>query len=72
MSIINIPVFLVSLLFGILYIFISDPTPKQIIVYPTHDNEEMFQFKDKIDNCFQLKQNIVKCSNDAEVIPIQI
>lgn len=72
MSIINIPVFLISLLFGLLYIFISDPKPKQIIVYPTRDNENLFQFKDKIDNCFQLKQNIVKCSNDAEVIPIQI
>lgn len=72
MSMINIPVFLASLLLGLLYIFISSPTPKQIIVYPTHDNEELFQFKDKISNCFQLKQNIVKCSNDAEEIPIQI
>ncbi len=50
----------------------SDAKPKQIIVYPTPDNEKLFQFRDKIDNCFQLKQNMVKCSNDAEVIPIQI
>jgi hypothetical protein len=72
MSIINIPVFLASLLFGLLYIFISDPTRKEIIVYQTPDNEGVFQFKDNIGNCFHLKQNIVKCSNDAEVIPIQI
>jgi len=72
MSIINIPVFILSLLFGLLYVYMTDPIRKQIVVYPTPDNESKFQFRDKIDNCFQLKQNMVKCSNDAEVIPIQI
>ena len=72
MSIINIPVFIVSLLFGLLYVYMTDPKLKQIVVYPTPDNENMFQFRDKTDNCFQLKQNMVKCSNDAEVIPIQL
>lgn len=72
MGIINIPVFIISLLFGLLYVYMSEAKPKQIIVYPTPDNEKLFQFRDKIDNCFQLKQNMVKCSNDSEVIPIQI
>ena len=69
---INIPVFILSLLFGLFYVYISDPKSKKITVYPTHDNQDLFQFKDKINNCFQLHQNTVKCSNDAEVIPIQI
>ena len=51
---------------------ITDPDPKEITVYPTNDNKHLFQFRDKADNCFQLKQTIVKCSNDAEEIPIQI
>lgn len=72
MTIINIPVFLASLIFGLFYMYISNPEKKFITVYPTHDNESLFQFRDKTQNCFQLKQNIVKCSNDAELIPIQI
>jgi hypothetical protein len=72
MGIINIPVFIISLLFGLFYVYMSDPKPKQIVVYPTPDNQNLFQFRDKTDNCFQLKQNMIKCSNDAEVIPIQI
>lgn len=72
MSFINLPVFLASLIFGLFYVYISDPTKKSIVVYPTHDNESLFQFRDKTQNCFQLKQNIVKCSNDVEIIPIQI
>ena len=72
MAVINIPVFIVSLLFGLLYVYMSDPKQKQIVVYPTPDNQTLFQFRDKTDNCFQLKQSMVKCSNDAEVIPIQI
>jgi hypothetical protein len=65
-------VFIISLLFGLFYVYMSDPKPKQIVVYPTPDNQNLFQFRDKTDNCFQLKQNMIKCSNDAEVIPIQI
>ena len=69
---IHIPVFILSLLFGLLYVYISDPKSKKITVYPTQDNQALFQFRDRINNCFQLQQNTVKCSNDAEVIPIQI
>ena len=72
MSVINIPVFIFILLFGLLYVYMTEPKLKQVVVYPTPDNESKFQFRDKIDNCFQLKQNTVKCSNDVEVIPIQI
>ena len=72
MPLINIKAFILSFLFGILYVYISSPSPQEIIVYPTHDNRDLFQFRDKINNCFHLKQSIVKCSNDVEEIPIQI
>ncbi|MDC1320989.1 hypothetical protein N8261_03420 [Flavobacteriaceae bacterium] len=72
LSAINIPVFLFSLIFGLLYMYFVAPKNKEIIVYPTDDNRELFQFRDKINNCFQLEQSIIKCSNDVEVIPIQI
>lgn len=72
MYLINIKVFILSFLIGTLCMFMTDPEPKEITVYPTNDNKHLFQFRDKADNCFQLKQTIVKCSNDAEEIPIQI
>jgi hypothetical protein len=72
MSVINVPIFVISLLFGLLYVYMTDPIRKQIVVYPTPDNESQFQFRDKINNCFHLKQNMVNCSSDVEVIPIQI
>lgn len=72
MRLINITAFIISFLFGIFYITITSPDQQKIIVYPTVDNNHLFQFRDKANNCFQLSQNIVKCSNDTEEIPIQI
>ena len=69
---INFRVFLISFLFGVLCIYITSPSLTKITVYPTNDNRHLFQFSDKSNNCFQLKQNIVKCSNDAEEIPLQV
>ena len=69
---INIPAFLLALVIGIAIIQFTAPDTKSIILYPTEDNIDLFQFRDKTSNCFQLNQTIVKCSNDAEDIPIQI
>tara|TARA_B100001564_G_C20098050_1_gene427932 strand:- start:293 stop:511 length:219 start_codon:yes stop_codon:yes gene_type:complete len=72
MRLINLPALVISFLFGILYVYFTEATPDKITVYPTDDNKQLFQFRDKVSNCFQLKQNIVKCSNDVEEIPIQL
>ena len=72
MRLINLPAFIISFLLGVLYVYFTSPPQQDIIVYPTDDNKHLFQFRDKINNCFQLKQNIIKCSNDVEEIPIQI
>lgn len=72
MRLINLPVLIISFLFGIIYIYYTNPDQEDIKVYTTDDNKHLFQFNDKINNCFNLKQRIVKCSNDVEEIPIQI
>jgi hypothetical protein len=76
---INFPVFIISLILGILMVYWTAPDtktvivyPTDVIVYPTDDNKHLFQFRDKTNNCFQLNQRIVKCANDVEEIPIQI
>lgn len=72
MFLINFRVFILSFLFGLLCVYVSSPPPKEITVYPTDDNNHLFQFRDQVNNCFQLKQNVVKCSNAAEEIPLQV
>jgi hypothetical protein len=72
MRLINFSVFILSFLFGMIYIYFTNPTPNKIIVYPTNDNRHLFQFRDKVNNYFQLTQNKVECSNQFEEIPIQI
>lgn len=71
-SFLNVPVFFFSFLFGLIYMFYIAPTKKAITVYPTDDNKNLFQFKDKVSNCFQLQPSFIKCSKDVEEIPIQI
>jgi hypothetical protein len=63
---------LLSFLIGIFCIYFANPVPTEVTVYPTVDSSHLFQFRDKINNCFQLKQSVVKCSNDVEEIPIQL
>ena len=72
MRLINITAFIISFLFGIFYITITSAELQKVVVYPTDDNKHLFQFRDKANNCFQLSQNIVRCSNDNEEIPIQV
>jgi hypothetical protein len=71
---INIPVFIVSLAFGIFAVYITAPTQRKIIVYPTPENVQVLQFRDKTNTCFSPKQTQVTCpKNESEIarMPIQ-
>jgi hypothetical protein len=65
--------FLISLLLGLLYIYI-DNSKQDIYVYPTLSNYDKIEYKDKADNCFIYTFNEVKCptdSNEIHNIPLQ-
>ena len=71
---VNIPVFILSFAFGMFAVYVTMPDTKKIIVYPSPDNVDIFQYKDKAENCFQFKQTSVSCpanSNDISKIPAQ-
>jgi len=71
---INVPVFIVSLLFGIFAVYITMPDTRKILVYPTPENVELLQYRDKTGSCFHFKQNEVACpKNESEIskIPVQ-
>lgn len=74
-KLISIPLFLLSLSLGLIFIYLSSPPTKKIYVYPTPKNENIFEYKDRLDNCFSFKSKQVKCptnKDNIKNIPIQV
>ena len=65
---IDFRVFLLSLLVGLLYIYVAEEHKKSVIVYPTPDNIKDYQYKDKSNNCFSYDLKEVKCPLDANLL----
>jgi len=71
---INIYVLIVSLAFGIFAVYITAPDKRKIVVYPTHENAGILQYKDKTNSCFSVIEQEVKCpanDNDIAKVPVQ-
>ncbi|MDA9630003.1 hypothetical protein N9S60_00450 [bacterium] len=68
MKLINVPLFIASLSFGLFLVYITSPRPDIIYVYPTPDNLDKIQYKDHADNCFGFKANEVSCPADQKKI----
>ncbi len=72
---INVPIFLISLAVGLFFVYITIPDMRNIYVYPTPENVDILQYKDKADQCFNYKEKEVACpSNKSEIsdIPVQV
>jgi hypothetical protein len=75
MKYISIPLFIVSFLVGLIYIYLSNAPTRNITIYPTIDNVGKFQYIDRAENCFKFIPNEKKCpfiSNSIKKIPIQV
>jgi hypothetical protein len=71
---IRIPVFIVSLAIGILFVYLSNPDKRKIFVYPSPDNVNNVQYKDSTGTCFEFKQTKTKCpenEKDISKVPAQ-
>lgn len=74
MKFIHIPAFIISLAIGLFLVYITNPDPKIIVVYPTTNNVNKIQYVDKADNCFTYTPYKVKCPSDNSLIketPVQ-
>lgn len=60
--------FLISLAIGIFLVYITNPPQTVIHVYPTPDNINDIQYKDKLNNCFQYQSQQVTCPNNEDEI----
>jgi hypothetical protein len=69
---IDLRIFLITLAIGLFYIYISDEYKHTIIIYPTPDNTDEYQFKDKSNNCFSYEMKEVKCPNDSSYHTIKV
>lgn len=66
---INIPVFIIALSLGIFAVYISTDMRK-IYVFPTPENVNLIQYRDKTGNCFAYKQSEVSCPTNQKNISI--
>ncbi len=65
---INVPVFLISFAIGIFVVYVTLDDTRKIYVYPTPENVNSLQYKDKTDTCFSMKQKEVECPKDESAI----
>ena len=71
---IDFKIFLFSLVFGLFAVYMTAPTMRKIYVYPSPENINILQYKDKTDTCFSFQQTEVKCPSDKSqisTIPMQ-
>jgi hypothetical protein len=53
----------------------SNPPQRNILIYPTVDNKNKFQYQDKAENCFTFEATEQKCpfnTGSLKPIPIQV
>lgn len=65
---INFKIFLFSLVFGLFAVYMIAPDMRKIYVYPTPENKDVVQYKDKTDTCFTLQETETQCPTDKSKI----
>ena len=64
--------FFISLTIGLFFVYVMGPEQPVILVYPTPENQEKYQYVDKADNCYTFKANEAECSLFSEQMDIPI
>ena len=74
-KLINIYVFIISVLFGIFGVYIlGEGENRKIYIYPTPENIDIIQYKDATSTCFEFVQTEIQCPiNKSQIskIPAQ-
>jgi hypothetical protein len=65
---ISLKYFLISFSIGLLFMCLSNPSNKVIIVYPTPENAGRIDYQDKALNCFQFEAIKTKCPSKLSFI----
>lgn len=65
---VSLPVFLVALIVGFAFTYMTPSPMRKIVVYPTPDNKDEFLYQDSVNNCFSFVQEEVQCPADKSMI----
>ena len=70
---ISLHIFLISFSIGLFFVYLSNPPPKIIYIYPTPENSGKVRYKDDASNCFNFRSTEVPCkdADDIKTIPMQ-
>jgi len=71
---IDFKAFIISLAFGLFFVYLYRQDSTVIYVYPTPENIDKLNIKDKADNCFKFEISEMVCPSNAELInniPVQ-
>ena len=66
--------FIAALVIGIIVMYVTMPDTRKIFVYPSPENIDLLQYRDKSNGCFAMKQTQVACpknEKDIAKIPVQ-
>lgn len=65
---ISLPVFLIALSIGLVFMYMTPASMTRVVVYPTPDNKDDFLYGDSANNCFQFEQIETQCPSDRSLI----
>ena len=71
---ISLPVFVISLILGLILVYFFGAETKTVYVYPSPENCGKTQYEDNAGNCFMYKATETKCPSNSSLIktiPIQ-
>jgi hypothetical protein len=71
---ISLPIFLTSFAIGLFCIYVLGPEKKNVYVYPSPSNYKNIQYKDKSNQCFEMKPVETSCPINpfsVKTVPIQ-
>ena len=68
----HLPTFLIAFSLGLLFVYLSRPHPRVIMVYPTPINHDVILYKDDADMCFKHNPREVKCPTNPLEIQVRI
>jgi hypothetical protein len=58
---IDMRVFIISFFLGMMYVYLTTPTPDIIVKYPTPHNVDKIVYTDKTGNCYRYQLKEEKC-----------
>ena len=68
---ISIPVFLISFVVGLIFIYIWGEDLHPVYIYPTPENAGEILYKDNADSCYTYKATDAECTYNAKDITVQ-